>query len=124
MRGWIIPAPLATPARYTGFPPASERRTHDLGNVSVVMMARETAEAFSMERLSARVGSWFVTRPSLERHPDDARGGQQDLRGFETQQFGRRARALPRRLQALAARAGVGIAGVHQHRASSTIRGK
>src|SRR5712692_9362588 len=52
MRGWIIPAHLAIPARCTACPSSSLRRTQDLGNVSVVRMACATEEALAVERLS------------------------------------------------------------------------
>src|SRR2546422_8527414 len=52
--GWIIPAPLVTPARWTVFPSISDRSTQDFGNVSVVMIARATAEAFWAESFSLR----------------------------------------------------------------------
>ena len=39
MRGWIMPAPLATPAKWTGFPANSVRSTQHFETVSVVMMA-------------------------------------------------------------------------------------
>ena len=57
MRGWIIPAPLATPARQTDRTPASVRNTQDFENVSVVLMARGTSSAFSMDRFRTRTGS-------------------------------------------------------------------
>ena len=95
-----MPAPLATPARYTGPPGISERRTQDLGKVSVVMMARATAEAFSTESCSTRVGSGVGEQIEIQRHPDDAGGGHQHLRRLQAQELRPLRRALSGHLEA------------------------
>ena len=69
MRGWIIPAPLATPARQTDRTPASVRNTQDFENVSVVLMARATSSALSVDRFRERAGSWSRMRSSFSGTP-------------------------------------------------------
>src|SRR3989441_262842 len=69
MRGWIIPAPLVTPARWTAFPSISDRSTQDFGNVSVVMIARGTGGGLWAESFSLGAGSWLKRSSDLRGTP-------------------------------------------------------
>ena len=112
--GWIMPEPLAMPARVNCLPPIIPCASAALGRVSVVMMARAASPNPSGWSPATNWGrAWMIRSPGRGAPMTPVDDGSTRSSGILSNLAAAR-QVCPGGLQAPGAVAGVGVAGIHQ----------